>query len=80
MITSKYYWQTILVLTLVNFPKIIRVANEQKRRSVMHGNSRAQKVILGHIVRKVRNNRVRKEKGLIKRKVQRHIEQEAHET
>ena len=46
----------------------------------MHGNSRAQKVILGHIVRKVRNNRVRKEKGLIKRKVQRHIEQEAHET
>ena len=38
---------------------------KQKNRSGMHGNSRAQKVILEHGVRKVRNNRVRKEKGLI---------------
>ena len=31
------------------FPKKkSQVANEQKNRSVMHGNSRAQKVILGH--------------------------------
>ena len=44
----------------------------------MHGNSRAQKVILGHRVRKIQNN-VRKEKGLIKREAQGHISQNAGE-
>ena len=33
----------------------------------MHGNSRTLKVTLGHRVLKIRDNRVRKEKGLIKR-------------
>ena len=36
----------------------------RKNRSTMHGNSRTQKAILGHRVNKVRDNRVRKEKGL----------------
>ena len=44
-----------------------------------HGNSRAQKVILGHRVRKVRDNRVRKEKGLIKCEVRGHIGHEERE-
>ena len=39
----------------------------------MHGNSRAQKEILGHRVRKVQDNRVLKEKGLIKREARGHI-------
>ena len=46
----------------------------------MHGSSRAKKVILGHRVRKVRNNRVRKKKGLIKYKARGHMEQEVRET
>ena len=46
----------------------------------MHGDFRAKKVILRHRVRKVRNNRVCKEKQLIKRKARRHIEHEARET
>ena len=70
----------MFVLTLVNFPKKSQVANKQKNRSVMHGNSRAQKVILGHRVHKVRKNRVSREKGLIKREAQGHIEREARET
>ena len=45
----------------------------------MHGNLRAKKVILGHRVRKVRDNRVRKKKGLIKRKARGHLEHEALE-
>ena len=48
-------------------------SNEQKNRSAMHGSSGAQNVILGHRVRKVRDNRVRKEKELIKREVRGHI-------
>ena len=44
-------------------PKNSHVANEQKNRSVMNGNSRAKKVILGSRVRKVRNNRIRKERA-----------------
>ena len=46
----------------------------------MHRNSRAKKVILGHRVCKVQNNRVYKEKGLIKYKAWDHIEHEARET
>ena len=46
----------------------------------MHENSRAQKVILRHRERKVRNNRVRKEKGFIKREARSHIGYEARET
>ena len=46
----------------------------------MHGNARAKKVILGHRVRKVRNNRVRKKKGLIKCKTRGHIEHKARKT
>ena len=35
MVTSKYYWQTIFVLTLANFPqKKSHIANEQKNKSV----------------------------------------------
>ena len=45
----------------------------------MHGTPRPEKVILGHRVRKVRNNRVLKEKGLIKHKAQGHIEHELRE-
>ena len=45
----------------------------------MHGNSRAKKVILGYKVRKVRNNKLLKEKGLIKRKARGQIEHEACE-
>ena len=45
----------------------------------MHGNSKAKKVILGNRVRKVRNDKVHKEKGLIKRKARGHIEQEGRE-
>ena len=52
----------------------------------MHGNSRAQKVILGHRVCKVRNNRVRKEKGLEgghtehkASEAQKHVQPEARE-
>ena len=45
----------------------------------MHGNSRAQKVISKHRVRKVRNNRVSKEKGLIKREERGHIGHEIRE-
>ena len=57
----------------------MQVANEQKNRDVMHGNSGAQKVILGHRVRKLRNSRVLKKKGLVKHEVRGHILQEAHE-
>ena len=46
----------------------------------MHGNSGAKKVILGNRVRKVRNNRVRKKKRLIKRNARGQIEYEALET
>ena len=46
----------------------------------MHGNSRAQKVISRHRVRKVRNNRVRKGKGLIKSEARGHIGHEIRET
>ena len=44
----------------------------------MHGNVRAQKVILGHRVRKV-PDRVLKEKGLIKCEARGHIGFEARE-
>ena len=37
-------------------------------------------MVLRHRVRKVRNNRVRKEKGFIKHKACGHIKQEARET
>ena len=47
---------------------------------MIHGNSRAQKLILGNRVRKVRNNKLRKEKGLIKHEAQAHIEHEARQT
>ena len=43
----------------------------------MHRNSRAQKMTLGHRICKVQNNKLRKEKGLIAREVQGHIEHEA---
>ena len=48
----------------------------------MHGKSRAKKAILGHRVRKARNNvrKVRKKKGLIKRKTRGYIQQGARET
>ena len=46
----------------------------------MQENSRAKKVILRHRVCKVQNNRVCKEKGLIKYKASDHIEHEARET
>ena len=69
IVTSKYYRQTVFILTLVNPPppslppqkkiKKSQVANEQKNRSVMRGSSGAGKVILGQRVRKVRENRVR---------------------
>ena len=45
----------------------------------MHGNSKAKKVILGNRVRKVQNDKVQKEKGLIKRKARGHIEHEGRE-
>ena len=45
----------------------------------MHENVRAQKVILGHRVRKVQDNRVLKEKGLIKCEARGHIGFEARE-
>ena len=45
----------------------------------MHGNSKAKKVILGNRVRKVQNDKVHKEKGLIKRKARGHIEHEGRE-
>ena len=45
----------------------------------MHGNSRAKKVISGHEVYKVSNNRFCEEKELIKRKARGHIEYEARE-
>ena len=59
IVTSKYYWQTVFILTLVNPPpplpppsknnnnkkKTSQVANEQKNKSVMRGNSGAGKVI-----------------------------------
>ena len=48
-VTTKYYLQ----------PKKLQVANEQQNGSVKH--SRAQKLILEQRVRKVRDNRVRKE-------------------
>ena len=44
-----------------------------------HGNSRAKKVILGNRVCKVRDNRLCKEKGLIKREARGHIGHEACE-
>ena len=47
---------------------------------MIHGNSRAKKVILGHRVCKVQNNRVCMEKGLIKYKARDHIQHEACET
>ena len=64
IVISKYYWQAIFVLTLVNSIKKSQVANKQKNSSAKHGNSRAQKEILGHRVHKVRDNRVGKEKEL----------------
>ena len=57
-----------------------QVANKQKNSSVMHGNSREKKVILGQRVSKVRNNGVRNKKGLIKRKARGQIEHEARGT
>ena len=45
----------------------------------MHGNLRTQKVILGHRVGKVQDNRVLKEKGLIKCEAWGHIGFEARE-
>ena len=51
----------------------------RKIEGAMHGNSRAQKVILGHRARNVRGNRVRKKKGLKRSEAQGHIGQEAHE-
>ena len=45
----------------------------------MHGNSRAQKVILRHRVRKVRDNSVRKEKEFTKREALGHIGHETRE-
>ena len=77
--TSKYYWQTIFALTLVNSPKKSLVANEQKNRSVRYGNSIAQKLILGHRLPKVRDNRVRDEKGLIAREALVYIGHEVRE-
>ena len=51
----------------------------RKIEGAMHGNSRAQKVILGHRARNVRDNRVRKKKGPKRSEAQGHIGQEAHE-
>ena len=45
----------------------------------MHGNSRAKKVVSGHGVKKVSNNRFCKEKELIKCKERGHIEYKARE-
>ena len=45
----------------------------------MHGNSRTQKVILGHRVCKLRSNRVRRKKGLIKGEARVHTGHEARE-
>ena len=46
----------------------------------MYENSRAEKVILGQRVRKVRNSMIRKKKLLIKRKARGHIEHQACKT
>ena len=73
---------TLLINTDRHFEVLlpnVLVANEQKNRNVMHGNSKAKKVILGNRVRKVRNDKVHKEKGLIKRKARGHIEHEGRE-
>ena len=45
----------------------------------MHGNANVEKVILEHRVCKVRNNRVRKEKGLLKRETLSHIGHDVRE-
>ena len=45
----------------------------------MHGNSRAQKVILEHRIPKVGGNRVGKEKELVTCEARGHIGHEAHE-
>lgn len=77
--TSKYCWQTIFALTLVNSPKKSQVANKQKNMSKMHEKSRAQEVKIEHRVARygyVRyeyvNSRVRKKRGLEKRKPRGH--------
>ena len=44
IVTLKYHWQTIFVLTLVNFPKKSQLGNEQKNRNVKHANSRYEKL------------------------------------
>ena len=41
--TSKYCWQTIFALTLVNSPQKSQVANKQKNMSEMHEKSRAKR-------------------------------------
>ena len=46
---------------------------------MIHRNSKAKKVVLGHRVWKVRNNSVCKKKGLMKRKARGHVEDETLE-
>ena len=77
--TSKYYWQGIFVLAIVNSPKSLHVANEQKGRSGIHEKSRAKKLILGRRVSKVWNNRACKKRGLVKREAWGYIGHKAHE-
>ena len=56
------YWQTIFVLTLVNFQK-----NHKKQMNRDMEPQEQKRVILGPRAHKVQGNRVRKEKDLIKR-------------
>ena len=80
IVISKHYWQTIFVLTLVSFPEKLQLAMKQKNRSVKHENSKEEKVILGHRIHKVRGNRLREEKGLLKHEAWDYIGHEAHKT
>ena len=81
MINTDRHFKVLLANYICfNFSKFPPKNYKQKNRSVIHENSRAKNVILGHRVRKVRDNWVRKKKGLIKRKAQGHIEHEACET
>ena len=70
MINTDHYFKVLLpnciYFNFIKFPLKNEVANEQKNGSVMHGKSRAKKVILGHAVHKVLNNMVFKETLLIK--------------
>ena len=66
IVTSKYCWQTKVVLTIANLPKKSQVGNEQKNRSLRHGNARAQKVVLLIEYARYVAVGIRKEKGLIK--------------